>query len=211
MRRIISFVLFCVAFAFASPSFATPSDEASAYVQRLGDQALTVIANKNFDKKQKLSRLEKIFSSNVDIAWVGKFVMGRFWRQATDDQKKNYLKEYEKFLTKHYTERFANYSGGDFKITGSRNDGEENEFTVSMQIIPEDKNAEPILVDYRVRKGAGGFKIFDVNVEGVSMITTQRSEFASVISNHDIDYLIGKLSTMSAPDQDVPAASNKKG
>src|SRR6185312_2833088 len=103
----------------------------------------------------------------------------------------------QKFLTLHYTTRFTEYTSGDFKVTGSRDDG-NNEFTVSMQIQSEDKQSDPILVDYRIRKnGDGSLKIFDVIVEGVSMITTQRSEFAAVITNHNIDYLINMLETKS--------------
>ena len=63
-----------------------------------------------------------------------------------------------------------------------------------MQIQPGDGQSEPISVDYRVRKADSGFKIFDVIIEGVSMISTQRSEFASVIGNNSIDYLIDQLS-----------------
>ena len=66
----------------------------------------------------------------------------------------------------------------------------------------QEPNSEPVLVDYRVReskntKGGSGYKIFDVIVEGVSLITTQRSEFASVITNNGIDYLIGQLAAKS--------------
>lgn len=190
---------FAVALAAFSTSSARADDGASKYVERLGDQALSIISNAKSDKAQKQSRLEKLFSDNVDIPWVARFVMGRFWRTATEPQKSKYVKEYQKFLLKHYTSRFSDYSSGGFKVTNSRDDG-EGEYTVSMQIMAPDSK-EPILVDYRVRKDGGSYKIFDVIVEGVSMITTQRSEFASVLNSEGIDSLIGKLGTMSAPDQ----------
>ena len=118
--------------------------------------------------------------------------MGHFWREATEDQKARYLKEYQKFLILHYTSRFTQYTSGTFKVTNSRDDG-DSEFTVSMELKADEPNAEPVLVDYRIRKEDSGFKIFDVIVEGVSLITTQRSEFASVITNNGIDYLINQL------------------
>lgn len=180
----------------APPAQAALADDASKYIQGLGDQALAAITNPKFDKNGKQAALEKIFSDNVDFPWVGRFVMGRFWRQATDDQKARYLKEYQKFLILHYTSRFTDYTSGSFNVTGARDDG-ENEFTVSMQLKSSEPNSEPVLVDYRVRQEAQGFKIFDVIVEGVSLITTQRSEFASVITNKDIDYLINELAEKS--------------
>jgi len=183
----------CVA---AHAAMAQSADEASKYVQGLGDQALAVITNHHFNPDQKQKALEKIFSSNVDFPWVGRFVMGRFWREATDGQKARYLREYQKFLILHYTSRFTQYTSGTFKVTGSREDGDD-EFTVSMQLKSDEPNSEPVLVDYRVRKEEGGFKIFDVIVEGVSLITTQRSEFASVITNNGIDFLIDQLAAKS--------------
>ncbi|MDE3060009.1 MAG: ABC transporter substrate-binding protein [Pseudomonadota bacterium] len=182
--------------AFAPAAYAAPADDASHYIQGLGDQALAVISNKALDKNKKQAKLEKIFGDNVDFPWVGRFVMGRYWRQATDDQKTRYLKAYQKFLILHYTSRFTDYTSGTFKVLGVKDDG-EGEFTVSMQMQSDEPNSEPVLVDYRVRQAEKGFEIFDVIVEGVSLIATQRSEFSSVITNRGIDYLIDQLAARS--------------
>lgn len=180
-----------------APNIATAANaDASAYIESLGNQTIAIISDKALGREQKQAKLERIFSTNVDIDWIGRFVMGRFWRQATDTQKKTYLAKYSKFLTHHYSSRFAEYTSGSFKITGARQDG-DGEYTVNMQIQSQEAGGEPILVDYRVRRLGGGFRIFDVIVEGVSMITTQRSEFGAVISDHGIDYLIENLTVIS--------------
>ena len=119
-------------------------------------------------------------------------MLGRFWKQATDDQKSRYLQQYGGFITNHYASRFSDYSSGSFKITGTKDDG-NNEFTISMQIQSGESGGNPVLVDYKIRKTDKNFRIFDIIVEGVSMITTQRSEFASVLSNNGMDYLITQL------------------
>ncbi len=180
------------------PAMAAANDDAGKYVQDIGSKALAVIGNKSYGKQQKQAELEKIFGNAVDFNWVGRFVMGRFWKQATDDQKTQYQTQYQKFLLLNYTSRFANYSSGSFKVSSSRDDG-DNEYTVSTQMTAGDvSNGEPVLVDYRIRKMDGSYKIFDVTVEGVSLLTTQRSEFASVINNKGIDYLIKQLAEKSA-------------
>jgi phospholipid transport system substrate-binding protein len=181
----------------AAPALAAPVDDASKYVESLGNSAIKTLSNKKLNKEMKSEKIEQIFRKNVDIVWIGRFVLGRFWRQATDDQKKRYLKEYETFLVQHYASRFADYSSGSFKITGARDAG-NNEFIISMQIKSDESGSEPILVDYRVRKTISSFAVFDIIVEGVSMITTQRSEFNSVISNKGMDYLISQLAHKSA-------------
>ncbi len=171
---------------------------AGTYIDSIASEALGIISGET-SKDAKQKKLEKLFSANVNIPWVARFVLGRYWRQASDVQKTRYLAQYERFMIRHYTSRFADYSSGTFKITGIQDDG-DYEYTVSMSLQGSgSKNSEPVFVDYRVRKDdKGGFKIFDVIVEGISMITTQRSEFASVLSQHDIDYLTNQLESKAA-------------
>jgi len=206
MKRFLAVAAILLGMSCAAQAAQTKNADSAAgtYVESLGSQALAAISDKKLSKEQKQVKLDKLFGDNVDFPWVGRFVMGQYWRQATDDQKKRYLKEYQKFLILHYTSRFTDYTGGSFKITGSRDDG-DGEFTVSMQLIAEDPQNEPILVDYRVRKNGASFKIFDVIVEGVSLITTQRSEFGSVIGKNGIDYLIGQLTAKSVVAAVTPA------
>ncbi len=177
-------------FLTASPVVASGEDQAKTYVQNLAQQVISTVQSKSLSQKQKNAKLEGLFNTQVDIDWIGKFVTGRFWKQATESQKSRYLKEYRRFVVSHYTARFNEYTGGGFTVTDAREDG-EGEYTVSMMIGAKDK---PILVDYRLRRFSGGFRIFDLNIEGVSMITTQRSEFTSVISSKGLDYLAEELS-----------------
>ncbi len=182
-------------FAYSHANAAPATSEAAGkYIEQLGSAALSTISNKSLDKSGKQAQLEKIFSDNVDFQWVARFVMGRFWRSATDEQKTRYVAEYKKFLILHYTSRFTDYTSGTFKVTNVRDDS-NGEYTVSMQIKGGGDQAgnEPVLVDYRVRSEDVGFKIFDVIVEGVSLISTQRSEFSSVLQKNGIDYLIDQL------------------
>jgi phospholipid transport system substrate-binding protein len=191
--------LIAACFFFASPAAqAAGSDEATKYIEGVAKQALAAISHPKNNKAQKQAALDRLFKNSVDIPWVGRFVLGQFWRKATDDQKTRYLREYEKFLITHYTSRFADYSSGTFTMTGTQDDG-ENEYTVSMELKGDKKNDPPVLVDYRVRRDGGSFKIFDVIVEGVSLITTQRSEFGAVVNQHDVEYLITQLKNKAIP------------
>lgn len=207
MARLLGVFICLLGLSLAVPSAqAASAGDAKIYVETLGNNALAIISNAKLGKPQKQARLDRLFSDSVDIPWIGRFVMGRFWRQASEAQKSAYLKEYQKFLIKHYTSRFADYTGGTFTVTSVRDDGDD-EFTVSMQ-LQADKKSEPVLVDYRLRAAGSSFKIFDVIVEGVSLITTQRDEFSSVITQHDIDYLITQLRKKAL--ETIPEKSAKK-
>lgn len=166
-------------------------DSAKAYVDATGKRALQIISNKSLSKAAKKEQLEALFADKVDVEWVGKFVMGRFWRQATPQQRTRYIKEYRDFVVANYAGRFADYSGGSYKITHAQQDGNDS-YKVGMEMrSPEGQN---VVVNYRMHPvDSGKLKIYDVIVEGVSLITTQRSEFAAVLNNKGIDYLISQL------------------
>lgn len=201
------FLFLSALFLQAVPARAATGEEASAYIQHLGDAALEVISNNKASKAQKQSGLEKIFAANVDFPWVGRFVLGRYWREASDAQKKRYQEYYKSFLILHYTSRFSDYSSGTFKVVTAKDDGDD-EFSVGMQLQAGDGNSDPVYIEYRVRAENKGFKIFDVIVEGVSMLTTQRSEFASVITTKGLDYLIEQLASKSLPEKGKKTAAN---
>ena len=189
--------LACSLLLLATPSsFAANAERANSpaakYIETLGTKALAIIQDNALNKEKKQETLSALFQENVDFDWVGKFVMGRFWRQATDDQKSRYITNYRKFLTKNYTSRFTEYTSGGFKVTDAKDIG-KGEYVVSMEIQSDKKSEAAVLVDYKVRRAGGSFRVFDIIVEGVSMITTQRAEFGSVLNQKGIDSLIEQL------------------
>ncbi len=201
MKKLLSLAsLLFLAIGFTSiasvPAHAATDKQAAAYISEIGDDAITIIKDKSLSKPEKAKQLETIFNNSVDFPWVSRFVMGRFWREASDAQRTRYTDLYQKFLVLHYAQLFSEYTGGSFKILSTRNDG-DNEYTVSMQIQSGADQGEPVLIDYKVRATGKNFQIFDVTIEGVSMLSTQRSEFASILNNKGIDYLIEQLEKKS--------------
>lgn len=197
-------VIACVSL-LSAPCLAAPVDDASKYIEGLGNNAIAILTDKALDKEVKSQKIEQLFRDNVDMNWIGKFVIGRFWRQINDDQKQRYLKEYETFLVRNYATRFTDYTSGSFKITDAKANS-DNEFMISMQIKSEEAGGDPIDVDYRVRGSKGSFKVIDIIVEGVSMLTTQRDEFTSILSSKDIDYLIEQIAKKSETPGDISGA-----
>lgn len=164
--------------------------EYSSFVNNLGKQALAVITG-NGSKEQKNQELEKLFSQNVDIDWIGRFVLGRYFKTATDEQKQLYMNNYRNFIVTHYTSNFSEFTDANFEVTRVTG-ADDGGHIVTMRI--KRPQAEDIIVDYSVKKdAAGGLKVYDITVEGVSMITTQRSDFNAVIQEKGLDYLISQL------------------
>lgn len=173
--------------SFAAPVLA--NDEVRNFADGLAQKALN-IAKSEASKSVKQKKLEALFRNNVDIKWVAKFVAGKHWRTATPAQKAQYMKNYEAFLLKNYASKLTDYSGQSYNIKSTRNEG-DGEYVLAMELI---NVGEPnVMIDYRIRKNGSGYKVIDIVVEGVSMITTQRSEFGSVISQKGFDFLIAAL------------------
>jgi len=199
-----AFCAILLSFVLPAPASADSASSAQAqFVQSLGNTALMSLTGKDMDRKTREDRVRKILRNNFDVAAIGKFALGPYWRQATDSQKKEYTGLFEDMIVQTYTTRFEDYSGQKLKVTGSEPSG--SDYIVSSQVIQKD--GPPVNLQWRVRKKDGALRIVDVVVEGVSMSVTQRSDFASVIQNGggSIDALLKSLSDRR------DAAANKKG
>lgn len=201
-KRFLVLCIVCLAGVFSSPVFADDKTDASAFVNKVGHDALAVISDKSKNKEQKDAALEAMFVENVDIDAIGKYAAGRAWKTATDEQKQKYLANYKIFLTNHYTKNFAEFTDANFEVTKVIPDDTGGN-TVTMRI--KRPQAEDVVVDYDVKKSeAGALKVYDITVEGVSMLTTQRSDFSSVISQNSFDYLISQLAARNLKDKQQP-------
>lgn len=200
---LLSFLIATPAIA-AAPAADKQVEAVKLFANDLGNRAIAIASNPKKTATDRVHDLEDLFAGSVDVAWVGKFVLGANWRTLTDAQKALYLKNYQAFVLKHYTAHFAEYTQETFKIRNTRDDG-NNQYTLSMDIIRPGK--ENVVVDYRIRKSEDGkLKIFDIIVEGVSLITTQRSEFGSVVDRKGADYLIDQLGKKAAAAEQKVAA-----
>ncbi len=191
MRALPFFLL--IAFAAFAPlqALAFSQDDARNYADKVGQEVLATVTSSALTEAQKQAQLQAMFAREVDIPWIGRFVLGRFWKQANEAQQAQYLEAYGKFLIAHYTSHFADYSGGGYTINSVQQDG-ESQFTVGMRIHTAE--GRQIETSYRLHADRQGqLKVFDIIIEGVSLITTQRSEFGSVVQSQGMDALIRQL------------------
>ena len=131
------------------------------------------------------------------------------WQGATPEQQQDYMRLFEKLVIKIYSDRFAMYSGQQFKAVNSRPEGERDVVVKSHVVEPAGDRA--IEVDWRVRNFDGHLGIIDVIVEGISMSVTQRQEYGAVIQRNDgtLDELLN-LMRDQLEKQDAQDAKDKK-
>jgi phospholipid transport system substrate-binding protein len=191
LRHILAILAVTVCLPFAAEAAPT-AEEARQYVDRVGSQVLSLINTPELAEEDKKQRLQQIFVEHVDIPWMGRFVLGHYWQKANAEERQRYLDAYQSYLLANYTTNFTDYSGSKYQITDVRDQG-NGQFTILMQIDAPQQQT-PTEAGYRLRADdQGNFKIRDIIIEGVSLITTQRSEFTSVLQRNGMNQLISEL------------------
>jgi phospholipid transport system substrate-binding protein len=179
-RSLLACALILVAGAFALDLPAAAAADPTALISSLGSRALEVLG-KGTTEAQRVARFRELLREDFDVPGIARFVLGRYWNTATEDQRAEFVRLFEGYVAQAYATRLAEYAGEQFKVTGSRLDGDGA--IVSSQILRPAGEA-PIKVDWRLIGRNGIYKIADVSVDGISMAVTQRSEFASVIQHN---------------------------
>jgi phospholipid transport system substrate-binding protein len=181
MRRCKSLFggLLAVLVLFGGPARAGIEERANAFLRSLVDQAVKSLTEADTPRPERIKQFRSMFRGNFAVRSIGKFVLGRNWRRATDVERKEYMVLFEDLMVLTYVDRFQRYAGVSLKIKKTRVDT-ESIVTVFSEIERPD-GAKPIRVDWRVGTNGTIYKLLDVIVEGTSMSNTLRSDFGSIV------------------------------
>lgn len=157
-------------------------EQAKATIDKMGQRAIEFLGNPSLSQSQKEKQFRALLDDYFDMPTIGRFTLGKNWKDATDAQRSEYQKLFEDLVVKIYAGRFNDYQGQGFSVDSCRGAGSKEDMLVTSYITPA--NGSKIKVDWRVRDKSdnGQYKVIDVIIEGVSMTQTQRADFSSVIS-----------------------------
>lgn len=190
--RVIVFSL-CVSLIDAGQVRAAESGDPVSFVRGFSDEAIALLADRSLSNGQRDLEFRRLLERNFDLKRIGRFVLGKHWRRASQDERAEYHRLFGDFVIATYAARLGPYSGETLEVGDVRRAGERG-VTVTSRILPP--QGAPIRLDWRLRRtGSDGWQIVDIVVEGVSLALTQRSEFDSVIqrSGGTIDGLLQVL------------------
>lgn len=200
LRRTFLAALTGLALFFAhAPLAANAADQdPKAFVTGLADKAMSTMTAKGLSDQERTNRFRALFTSEVDVPEIGKFVLGRYWRGATPEQQQEFLASFEDIVVLTWSSRFKDY-GGDLRhtVTNVSQDGERG-ITVDSKV--DRQSQQPIGLQWRLKQGDAGLRVVDLVVEGSSMAITYRSEYASVIQSNGgkVEGLLAALRTKLA-------------
>jgi len=153
--------------------------KAEAFISDLADQAIEAMTIPKVSKSERIERFKVLLNENFAVKTIARYVIGRYWKRATQIEKKEYLYLFQEMLAVSYSDRFSEYAGENLNVIKS-SVGSSKDVIVHSQIVRD--GTQPVSVDWQVRsKDNVIFRIIDIKVEGVSLGQTQKSEFSSVI------------------------------
>lgn len=167
-------------------------DDPVRFVQGVGDATAAILGDSSLAPKERIDALRSLMDESFDLPIMGRFVLGRHWRRATDAERAEYLRLFESFLVTTYGARVPLYNGEMLRAESARETGERS-VTVIGRVLRS--QGEAIGMNFRLREVRGAWRIFDVSVEGVSLAQTHRNEFDSLIqrSGGNIAGLLDRL------------------
>ncbi len=179
----------------ASAPFARAADEApDALIKRVSTEVLDSIkADKSVqagDMSKVISLVDSKIMPNVNFTRMTASAVGRNWRQATPEQKARLQDEFKILLIRTYSGALSQVRDQTLSVKPLRAEAADTEVTVRTEILGR---GDPIQLDYRMEKTASGWKIYDLNVLGVWLVETYRTQFAQEISAKGVDGLIASL------------------
>lgn len=193
MKKIYA-LLFSVIMLFAGNARANinPKD-AEDFIKNVTQTGIEELINSNASAAEKKERFSKLFNQDLDLDFIGKFVLGRYWRTATPKQQEEFISVYRKLNLQTWSERFDDFKGKHFEFLDTENSKSADQIFVNTQ-VPMSEGA-PASVKWRVKKTGNDLRIVDIIIENVSLAQTSRSEYTSYIqkSPQGIDGLIQEL------------------
>lgn len=181
-RLIAPFVVICTVWLQPAAA-AVDTKQAADFLASLQERAASRLGDASVSEKEKEEHFRKLFNENFDLPTIGRFVIGRYWRAASEADQKAFLAVFEDAMVQRFLPLLAEYSSERFQIgTVTPVSGNESEAMIDSRI--DRTQGEPYRVSWRVRENNGDFKILDIVGEGVSMAITLRSEYGSVLKNN---------------------------
>ncbi|HYU69519.1 MAG TPA: ABC transporter substrate-binding protein [Burkholderiales bacterium] len=144
------------------------------------------------DSKKAADLMENKIVPHFNFVRMTRIAMGRNWRLASPEQQKELVGEFKTLLVRTYSTALANYRDQQIDYKPLRAKPEDTEVTVRSD-VKQSGSSQPVSIDYEMEKTSNGWKVYDVKVGGVSLVTTYRDTFASEVKERGVDGLIKSL------------------
>src|SRR5258707_6496785 len=175
--RTIAVALLLFAGLAAVPRGAAAQD-ASAFIQNVGAQGIKALGP-SVPAAKRTASFRQLFDADFDVAGISRFVLGPNGRNLTPEQQQEFAGLFRDYVAQTYSDKLATYGGSPFRVTGTRQNGDET--IVTSQIMRQGNPAE---LQWHVANRGGRFVVTDVQVNGSSMKVSERDQVAGIIQRN---------------------------
>jgi len=191
--------LLAVLFLSSSLAVAAMIEDPQRVVRETGDKVLSEVTARRADLEANPQLIYPLVESTVvphfDFRKMSQSALGRFWRKATDAQREAVTNEFRQLLVRTYASALLGYSGQEIQYLPVQYRQGDKRVMVPTRISSQ--NAPPIPVNYRLTLNDAQWLVYDVIIDGVSLIANYRSQFAGEVRRGGIDGLISSLANMN--------------
>ena len=167
--------------------------EPTEKIRQTTDKILSILADPSLKKPAKVKErrrlIRKVVDERFDWEEMARRSLAKHWAPRTDEEKKEFVRLFGELLERTYMSKVEGYSGEKVLYVGEKADGEYA--TVNVKIVTE-KNTD-IPVEYRLKKEGDDWLVYDISIEGVSLVNNYRTQFNSIITQSSYENLIKKL------------------
>ncbi len=182
-------VLLAAVLSAAVPAAAAASDP-RAVIQATADQVLVILGDKQASQEDRVRRLEKIAEEHFDFDVISRLVLARNWKKLSDPQRVEFKREFKSYMSRNYGNRIDGYTNESVDVLGERKEP-RGDVTVLTRIVGG--RGDGAEVQYRMRNRNGEWKVIDIVVEGISFVSSYRSQFKELWSRGGAENLLRNL------------------
>lgn len=195
MKTIFQQFFLTVALILVAPTYVGATESPESIVRNISDSLQRELqANREeyrADPNKLWAMAEDVMLTHIDNDAVASGVLGKYWRTASDQQRASFQKEFKLLLLSAYTQAFVDLPGWQLNIVASNRPADATDAIVRTKVGSE--GGQPAVINYQMHRINGLWKVYDVKIEGISLVKTYQSGFAREVRNSGLDSLIKRL------------------
>lgn len=178
----------------AGSALAVAQEAPSVVIDKTANSVIAVLRDSSLGSSEKRERIEAIVYERVDFATLSRLVLARNWQRLSAEQREEFMREFKRHLSVTYGDNVDRYRNESVRIVGEREEARGDR-----TVLTEVSNAtETYSLNYRLRQRGGSWRIIDIVIEGVSMVSNFRSQFQEIIANGGPEKLLRVLREKNA-------------
>jgi phospholipid transport system substrate-binding protein len=202
-NRLAVRVWFLISMLFLTAGTVWADSGATAMVKRTSERMLSALESQRSTIDRNPGKIyglvDQILVPHFDFEKITRAAVGKHWSKATPAQQRSLTSGFQQVLIRTYAKALLNYSGEEIRYLPEKPGRSASSVTVPTEV--REPGSQPVPIDYRLYKKGGSWKVYDVIIDRVSLVSNYRSSFNSQIRQDGIDGLIRRLDEMNAKGQ----------